>query len=66
MTHRPIGDSRVGRPAFRTTQWEDILAMQTEDPDRRHEAVSVIAEAYWQPVYCYLRRLGREKRGHTR
>ena len=51
--------SRVRRPVFRTTQWEDILAMQTEDPGRRHEAVSVIAEAYWQPVYSYLRRLGR-------
>ena len=59
MNPRHNPDSRVRRAVFRTTQWEDILAMQTEDPDRRHDAVSVIAEAYWQPVYSYLRRLGK-------
>jgi len=43
---------------FRTTRWTDIVAARTADPQRRRQAVGAVAERYWKPVYCFLRRKG--------
>lgn len=49
------------RPAghrFHTTQWTLVLAAgDMRDPDCRH-ALATLCEAYWQPVYAYVRRRG--------
>lgn len=43
---------------FRTTHWTEILDARTLDDERHREAVGLLLERYWKPVYCYLRRRG--------
>jgi len=52
--------TEMGGPheAFPGTDWAQILRAGTVSPDRRQEAVGAVAEQYWKPVYCYLRRKG--------
>jgi len=45
--------------AFRTTEWHNIHAAQTVDPQRRARVVGAIMGKYWKPVYAYLRRHGK-------
>ena len=47
------------RGAFLTTHWtliEDVKA----SPDKNRALVGLLLETYWKPVYCYLRRKGRD------
>ncbi len=44
--------------AFQPTRWTDVLAGRTLDEVRKRAALSRLAERYWRPVYCYLRRKG--------
>lgn len=43
---------------FKTTQWSCILSAKTKDEIRRRMILNNLAETYWKPVYCYLRRKG--------
>ncbi len=42
----------------RTTRWSVILAARTQDESCRKLALENLADAYWKPIYCYLRRDG--------
>jgi len=52
--------TEMGGPheAFPGTDWAQILRARTLNPDRRQQPVGAVAEQYWKPVYCYLRRRG--------
>jgi RNA polymerase sigma-70 factor (ECF subfamily) len=57
MNHtRPA--SFEGNPVFHTTRWTMIIRAQCEAPEAR-AALSDLCEAYWTPVYRFLKREGR-------
>ena len=43
---------------FMTTRWTLIVAARSDD-DRAREALTDLCQAYWRPVYAYIRRHGR-------
>ncbi len=43
---------------FATTNWSVVLAAGTEDLDRRQAALAQLCEAYWMPLYAFVRRRG--------
>jgi len=47
-----------GNENFLTTQWRNIDAAKTLDPQRKLEMIGAIMNKYWKPVYSYLRRKG--------
>ena len=47
------------RGAFLTTHWSLIDGIKAR-PDREHALVGLLLQTYWKPVYCYLRRKGRD------
>jgi DNA-directed RNA polymerase specialized sigma24 family protein len=49
-----------GRDAFDMTQWTEISAARTLNPERRRKATGRIMDRYWKPVYAYLRRKGND------
>lgn len=44
---------------FLTTHWSRIDGLKA-DPDREAALIGVLLQSYWKPVYCYLRRRGRD------
>lgn len=44
--------------SFATTQWTKVLSAASSDPARQREALAILVERYWKPVYCFLRRKG--------
>lgn len=46
------------RRTFTTTHWSMVLALGATDAPRRAEALAALCEAYWYPVYAFVRRLG--------
>lgn len=46
------------RETFLTTHWSLIEGVQSDD-DRDRALIGLLLERYWKPVYCYLRRKGR-------
>lgn len=51
------------RTQFLTTRWSLILAAGAGDTDEARQALATLCEAYWYPVYAYIRRKtsGRER-----
>ena len=43
---------------FRTTHWTAIAAIRSGDQAQRRALMGELLNAYWRPVYCYLRRKG--------
>jgi len=43
---------------FRTTRWSLVAAAQDTDPTRSREALAALCEAYWPPLYAFVRRRG--------
>ena len=43
---------------FRTTKWSLVLAARTGTTPRSREALAQLCEAYWGPLYAYVRRQG--------
>ncbi len=43
---------------FRTTRWSVVQAAGRNDSPSAAEALSVLCESYWYPLYSYLRRRG--------
>ena len=43
---------------FDTTRWSVILAIADADPTAARMALATICEAYWYPIYSYIRRQG--------
>lgn len=52
----PWGRWRAGR--FATTRWSLVLAAGDASPAHASEALSVLCELYWYPVYAFVRRHG--------
>ncbi|MBN1506674.1 MAG: sigma-70 family RNA polymerase sigma factor [Sedimentisphaerales bacterium] len=44
---------------FLTTHWSLIEDMKAS-PDRETALIGLLLQSYWKPVYCYLRRRGRD------
>lgn len=59
MNRQPSFDS-PGGPAFHTTRWTMVSRARGETPDAR-AALGELCEAYWNPVYRFLRREGRSE-----
>ena len=45
---------------FQNTQWSMVLAAIAIDSPQAQEALSRLCEAYWYPVYVFIRRRGSE------
>ena len=50
--------SRVGRFQFETTRWSLVLAAGGSHSSAAREALAALCEAYWYPLYGYVRRHG--------
>src|SRR5271163_3787850 len=52
-----VEDTKIGGPSgkFPLTRWSAVLAARSEDPAERSRALDAIAEAYWKPIYKYIR-----------
>jgi RNA polymerase sigma-70 factor (ECF subfamily) len=48
----------MGMRDFTTTNWSLVLAVRTTHAARRREALAGLCEAYWYPVYAFVRRRG--------
>lgn len=60
MTPARESDSEAsGR--FATTHWSIVLAADQDDSTEAREALQKLCEAYWYPLYAYVRRTGRSK-----
>lgn len=43
---------------FRSTLWTQVLAVKHADAPSRQQALEVLLERYWKPIYAYVRRSG--------
>ena len=46
------------RSRFRTTRWSVVHAAASPNSGAAHEALATLCEAYWYPVYAFVRRSG--------
>ena len=44
--------------SFDTTRWSVIAAARGTDPEAARAALSTLCEAYWYPLYAFIRRWG--------
>jgi len=44
--------------AFVPTRWSVVIAAARQDTTRAQAALEELCQAYWQPLYCYVRRRG--------
>jgi RNA polymerase sigma-70 factor (ECF subfamily) len=58
---RPPGstDAPACGSAFVTTHWTAVLAAGRNDTTRSRAALENLCQAYWYPLYAYVRRMGR-------
>ena len=49
---------RPGADYFATTHWSVVLSAQRHDSTRAQAALSVLCQAYWYPLYAFVRRQG--------
>lgn len=47
-----------GGSSFLTTRWSVVRAVGEGDTERGHQALTALCEAYWYPLYAYVRRRG--------
>ena len=43
---------------FATTHWSVVLAAGEDDSEPSRRALEALCQAYWHPIYCYVRRKG--------
>ena len=43
---------------FPTTQWSRVVTAASRDASEAREALSGLCEAYWYPIYAYVRHRG--------
>src|SRR5882757_2280055 len=56
---KPIpGKLQEGGAAFQTTHWTMVSRVRQSDPTETEKALSNFCEAYWPPLYAFLRRRG--------
>ena len=49
-----------GRGGFATTRWSVVLAAGRRSGEHSAEALATLCEAYWYPVYAFIRRQGHD------
>jgi RNA polymerase sigma factor (sigma-70 family) len=49
----------IRRHTFATTHWSVVLATQDTEPQRAQQALEKLCATYWNPVYAYVRRIGK-------
>jgi len=54
-------DSKHGQSSFATTHWSVVLSAGNQASPDYTRALSSLCEAYWYPLYAYLRRRGYDK-----
>jgi RNA polymerase sigma-70 factor (ECF subfamily) len=52
------GSTPILKQRFATTNWSMVLAAGEADSSRSRQALAALCEAYWYPVYAFLRRKG--------
>jgi len=52
-------DSLPGQRRFATTRWTLVVAAGNSDEPSSRAAVAALCEAYWWPLYAFIRRSGR-------
>jgi RNA polymerase sigma factor (sigma-70 family) len=50
----------AARERFQTTRWSLILAAREQDRAEAREALAALCEAYWYPLYAFVRRKGHD------
>lgn len=55
---RPAGSQPPGGAVFVTTHWSLVLTAGRTDTIQAHEALATLCQAYWYPLYAYVRRRG--------
>lgn len=54
-------DPATGHPAqFATTRWSVVIAARDEATSAARDALATLCEAYWYPLYAYVRRRGHD------
>lgn len=51
----PDTELRAGSPAFPTTHWSIVCAAREPQSDAGRTSLQKLMEAYWRPVYVYIR-----------
>jgi RNA polymerase sigma-70 factor (ECF subfamily) len=54
----PSAEARGRQAAFITTHWSVVLAARRSDTTRAQAALARLCQAYWYPLYAYVRRRG--------
>lgn len=49
----------IGKGIFATTHWSVVLAARDKTALESEQALETLCRTYWQPLYAYVRRLGR-------
>jgi RNA polymerase sigma factor (sigma-70 family) len=49
-------DGKSNSPQFQTTHWSLVLAAGRDTREDSHRALAALCEAYWFPLYAYVRR----------
>ena len=57
---RPLSEAGGHLGAFVTTHWSVVLAATRSDTTRAQAALARLCQAYWYPLYAYVRRRGYE------
>jgi len=55
------GDSTSAGGAFQNTRWSLVLAASQPDSTEARASLASLCEAYWYPVYAFLRRRGYDR-----
>lgn len=58
MATPKMGPGSASRTAFPTTHWSVVLAAGRERSPQGDAALETLAQAYWYPIYAFLRREG--------
>jgi RNA polymerase sigma-70 factor (ECF subfamily) len=58
VPHFADGGSPAGGAAFTTTHWSVVNAAADRESPAAREALALLCQAYWQPLYAYVRRRG--------
>jgi DNA-directed RNA polymerase specialized sigma24 family protein len=60
VASREESPSREGRAWFSTTHWSVVLKARSPDEAESRDALSTLCQAYWSPVFSYIRHRGHD------
>src|SRR5438045_2374386 len=63
MADGPHGDTSIGgaKRGFQSTLWTVVLTAKDPSSRDRRDALQQLIEAYWKPVYLFIRRRGNDR-----